>query len=222
MANIKRISLQLMTVAAISFAGVEVAQSQIPVTDGTHIATSVANQVESITKWVTQFNQLKTQITQYKQQYESITGNRNMGALFDNPLLKSALPPEWQNLVKQVKSSASYIQNRKQYPTVKGMPKTNEMYDVIATQNTVMEDLYKKSNDRITQIQSLMSKIDTAKDPAAKMDLTNRLISEQNAVQANQNLVTILQSKQKQELDAAGVAARKEYACKEFGRTTCA
>ncbi len=201
------------------FAGV--AQSQIPVTDAASISTSVANQVESIAKWTQQFNQLQQQIQQYQQQYAAITGSRGMAALLDNSALKAALPPDWQQVLTDVKKTSAYVTERGKYPTFSNAPKANAMYDVIASQNAIMSDLYGKANSRLSLIQSLTAQIDSANDPAAKADLANRLISEQNAIQANQNLVTILQSKQKQELEAAAQLAAKEHTCKEFKRSGC-
>jgi type IV secretion system protein VirB5 len=194
------------------------AHAQIPVTDAVQIGTVISNEVEQMAKWAQQFQQLQQQIQQYEQQFKAITGARGMGNLLNNPAIKTALPQDWQNLLTQVKTTAAYATNRQKYPTLPNQPKANEMYDVIASQQAVMDDLYTKTNQRVQQIQDLMGQIDSADDPAAKMDLTNRLISEQNAVQANQNLVTILQSKQQQEIQAAAEAAQKEYACKEFKR----
>ena len=208
-------------IGALVFVFAGAAQAQIPVTDVASISTSVANQVESIAKWAQQFNQLQQQITQYQQQYAAITGPRGMGALLDNTALKAALPADWQQVLTDVKKTSAYITERKKYPTFSSAPKANSMYDVIASQNALMSDLYGKANSRLSLIQSLTAQIDSANDPAAKADLANRLISEQNAIQANQNLVTILQSKQKQELEAAAQLAAKEHTCKEFKRSGC-
>ena len=197
------------------------ANAQIPVTDVAQISTTVANQVESIAKWVQQFQQMKAQIDQAKSQFESMTGSRGLGNILNNEQLKSLLPEDWQKIASDVQKTAGYLTERNKYPTVSGMPKTNAMYDLIASQNSVMNDLYGKSQSRLKQIQDLMAKIDTAADPAAKTDLTNRLISEQNSIQANQNLVAVLQSRQKAELDAAASSAAKEYGCKEFKRASC-
>lgn len=201
------------------FAGA--AHAQIPVTDIAHITTSVTNQVESISKWAMQFNQLQQQITQYQQQYSAITGSRGMGALLDNSALKAALPADWQQVLTDVKKTSAYLTERGKYPTFSNAPKANAMYDVVASQNAIMSDLYGKANSRLSLIQSLTAQIDSANDPAAKADLANRLISEQNAIQANQNLVTILQSKQKQELETAAQQATQEHTCKEFKRPSC-
>ena len=208
-------------IGALVFVFAGAAQAQIPVTDVASISTSVANQVESIAKWAQQFNQLQQQIQQYQQQYAAITGPRGMAALLDNSALKAALPADWQQVLTDVKKTSAYITERGKYPTFSNAPKANAMYDVVASQNAIMTDLYGKANSRLSLIQSLTAQIDSANDPAAKADLANRLISEQNAIQANQNLVTILQSKQKQELETAAQLAAKEHTCKEFKRSGC-
>jgi type IV secretion system protein VirB5 len=201
------------------FAGA--AQAIIPVTDAAHITTSISNQVESIAKWGQQFNQMQQQIQQYRQQYAAITSSRGMGGLLDNSALQNTLPSDWKEVLSNVKTTIAFATERGKYPTLDSRPKANAMYDVIASQNTVMDDLYSKSTKRLALIKSLTSQIDSANDPAAKADLSNRLMSEQNAIQANQNLVTILQTKQKQEMEAAGQLAAEEFSCKEFKRSGC-
>jgi type IV secretion system protein VirB5 len=207
-------------IGALVFVFAGAAHAQIPVTDGAHIATSIVNQVESIAKWTTQFGQLQQQITQSKQQLDAITGARGMGTLLNNSAMNAALPADWQLVLANIKSTGAYTTERAKYPTLANRPKTNAMYDTMAAQNAVMSDLYTKSNNRLGLIQSLTAQIDSANDPAAKADLTNRLVSEQNAIQANQNLVTILQSKQRQDMKEAGRAAQKEYLCNEFKSVT--
>lgn len=190
------------------------AHAQWAVYDYANVSTQVRHQVETLAKWKQQFEQMK-------HQYEAITGSRGIGKLFDDPRLRSALPPDWQTLVSNVRATAAYATERKKYPTFPDMPSLNAMYDVIAEQNVTMNDLYTQSSERFNQIQRLMGEIDLAKDPAAKQDLTNRLISEDNAIQASENLATILQSKQKQELENASELASKEITCKEFNHTDC-
>lgn len=206
--------------AIIAFAGSANATG-IPVVDISSITTQVMNQVETISQWVSQFNQMKQQIEQYKAMYDAVRGGRGMGVLLNNPILKQVLPEDLQKMAADVQKTVNYINERKKFPTLAGLPKTNALYDVIATQNSVMSDLYGKTQDRLKQIQSLMANIDIAEDPAAKQDLTNRLINEQNAIAANQNLVQVLQVQQRQELDIAAAAANKEFLCKEFKRATC-
>lgn len=191
-----------------------IACAQIPVTDAINIATQVTNQVESIAKWAQQAKQMQDQLN-------AMSGSRGMGGLLDNPAIRVGLPPDWQNVLASVRTSAAYATERQNYPTFTSRPRLNAMYDVVASQNVTMSDLYSKSNARLQQVQSLMGQIDSASDPAAKQDLTNRLINEQNAIQANLNLVTVLQTKQKQELEMVSQQAIKELSCKEFKRAGC-
>jgi type IV secretion system protein VirB5 len=75
------------------------AQAQVPVTDGAAIAQQIANQVETITKWKMQYDQMTSQINQMKQQYESLTGSRGLGNILNNPALREYLPADWQGAV---------------------------------------------------------------------------------------------------------------------------
>ena len=106
-------------IGALVFVFAGAANAQIPVTDIDHITTSVTNQVESISKWAMQFNQLQQQITQYQQQYSAITGSRGMGALLDNTALKAALPADWQQVLTDVKKTSAYVTERGKYPTLR-------------------------------------------------------------------------------------------------------
>ena len=195
--------------------------AQIPVTDLSLISTSVANQVESIAKWAQQFEQMRQQIQQYQQQYAAITGSRGMGQFLDNSALKTNLPPDWAQVLASVKSGSTFIAERSKYPVTAGRPSKNGLFDVMAAQSALMSDLYSKANARLSLVQGLTSQIDLASDPAAKADLSNRLLNEQNAIQANQNFVSMLQANQKLELESAAKLASKESLCKEFKRSTC-
>lgn len=192
------------------------ANAQIPVTDAAQITTNVMNHVESIAKWAQQFQQMKEQIDQARSHFESVTGSRGMGNAFNKEELTTLLPENWQNLIEDIKGSDLYKSERNKYPELPDSPKLNAMFDSQALTNATMADFFKKSQDRVKQVKDLMSKIDSASDPAAKQDLANRLANEQNAIQANQNLLNLLMARQKQEQELASSEAAKEYACSEF------
>lgn len=205
-----KLALAALTLACLTSLTPTTYAGGIPVFDGASIA-----------QWAEQLMRMNDQIHQAKAHLEAISGSRGIGELLDNPAIKSQLPKDWQKLITEIKKTESYIKERKKYPTVAGMPKTNAMYDVMASQQALMNDLYEQSVGRIQQVQDLMGQIDRASDPAAKVDLTNRLINEQNAIQAVSNLVNLLQKKQKQELEEASRQAREEFICREFQRSGC-
>lgn len=205
------------------------AQAQIPTTDVAHIATSVFNAVETMGQWASQYGQMveqiqqyQQQITQMKQQYNSITGARGMGNLLSSSnVMSNYLPDDWQNVLSNVKNSSGYKLARSKYPSYSGRPKANALYDVVASHDSSTSDMYNRASTQMSDIRSLMGQIEGASDPAAKQDLMNRLVSQQNALQGTQNLVTLLHTKQKQELEQASSEAAKEHACGEFKRSGC-
>jgi hypothetical protein len=156
--------------------------------------------VTSLAKWAQQFQHL----TQSRQQLNAMSGSRGMGSLLNNPSVNAALPADWQQRVTSVRSTAACTTERQRHPTFPKAPKATAFYDTIGEQNVTSSDLYQRSNERMTQVQSLMGQIENAEDPAAKADLTNRLVSEQNAIQANQKPISVLRDRQ-----AAGAGRSK-------------
>lgn len=195
--------------------------AQIPVTDGAQIGIHVANQVETIAKWVAQLQQLKQQYDLGKSHYDSIRGSRGMGGLLNSTGVKIALPANWDSAMNSFKSSSSFSPMRSKYPTKQDYPKFNAVYDTIVVQQLAMDDFYQKTTQRVSQVDSLTAQIDSADDPAAKADLQNRLISEQNSIQASAQMVELIKQKNIQDLDTAARAARIEFRCKEFKRSGC-
>ncbi len=97
----------------------------------------------------------------------------------------------------------------------------NALYDTRASQETTMASIYSATTARQKQVAQLLSLIDSASDPAAKADLQNRLINEQNAIQTSSQSLTAMQAKQKEEMTAAQTAANQEYICKQFKKSGC-
>lgn len=203
------------------------AHAQIPVTDGAaisaaaashaeSISTSVSQQAETVLKWVEQYKQMENQIMQAQRQFEAITGARGMGNLLNDQSLKNSLPHDWEGVLSAVKATANYTKERAKYPTDPDKPAANAMYDVLASQNTMMSDIFKQTQARLKNIEALRSIINNATDQAAKLDLANRLTSEAQEVQANQNLINVLKEKNQQDVIEADLKRRKEFLCREF------
>ena len=197
------------------------ATAQIPVTDGAQIGVHVANQIETIGKWVMQLQQLKQQYDLGKQHYESIRGARGLGGILNATGVKISLPANWSSAMNSFKYSSAFAPLRAKFPTKPDYPKYNNVYDTIVIQQLAMDDFYQKTTQRVTQVDSLMAQIDSAEDPAAKADLQNRLISEQNSIQAAAQMVELIKQKNIQDLDTAAREARIEFRCKEFKRAGC-
>jgi type IV secretion system protein VirB5 len=181
----------------------------VPVVDGKHISASVLNHLENIAKWVTQASQMAEQIAEMTKHFDAITGSRGMGGIPDQlrEQLKEVIanPPGWEEL-------------RKNYPTLEGFnaPKAAAVYDVIAKGDARLQALQEIAEKRMDQVNSLMQKIDTATDPAAKQDLANRLASEQAAIQAASSLMQVVAQKQERDVRYAQIEANREFTCQQL------
>jgi type IV secretion system protein VirB5 len=142
-------------------------------------------------------------------EFSAITGSRGMGAIPDNlrEQLKDVIanPPGWEDI-------------RKKYPDFEGLdaPKAAAVYDVIAKGDARLQGLQGLAEQRMDQVNSLMQRIDSANDPAAKQDLANRLASEQAAIQAAAALAQIVAQKQETDVRQAEVEAQREFFEKEW------
>ena len=228
----KTFSVSLVLAAGIAVSST--AFAQIPVTDGASIAQQVAAQVETIAKWKMQYDQMTSQINQMKQQYESLTGSRNLGQILNNSALRDYLPNDWQGVYDAVKSGGySGLSGRAQ-----SIFEGNKVYDLCANladsqQRTHCEaqavkgaqdkafalDAYDKAKSRLTQIDQLMAKINDTPDPKAIAELQGRIAAEQAMIQNEQTKLQLyamvaqaedkIQQQQQRELQARTWAARK-------------
>jgi type IV secretion system protein VirB5 len=177
--------------------------------------------IASITQMLQQYQVLQSQYSQLQQMTSMATGSRGLGNIFNDPSIQSQLPGDWQSVLSSVQSSPAFASERAKYPTVSTSPKANAMYDQVAAQNVTMSTYFGQATARLANIQNLMGQINLASDPAGKADLQARLINEQNAIQGTTQLLGVIRSKQKQDLDSANNAAAKELRCQEFKHTDC-
>lgn len=222
----------LVAALAITMAGA--ASAQIPVTDGASIANSIQQQIETMAKWKMQYDQMVSQIDQMKQQYQSLTGSRGLGNILNNPALRDYLPSDWQGVYDSVKTGgyaglsgrASTIYEKSKvfdscaHISVGDEKRLCEARAVKAAQDQAFAlDAYDKAKSRLSQIDSLMSKINDTSDPKAIAELQGRIAAEQAMIQNEQTKLQLyamvaqaedkIQQQQQQELEARTWAGRK-------------
>ncbi len=221
-------------VAALAIITAGTASAQIPVTDVASITTQVTNQIETIAKWKMQYDQMVGQINQMKQQYESLTGSRGLGNILNDPALRDYLPNDWQGVYDAVKTggyaglsgraSSIYSQSKVfdscAHLTVSDQKMLCEARAVKASQDQAFAlDAYDKAKSRLSQIDSLMSKINDTSDPKAIAELQGRIAAEQAMIQNEQTKLQLyamvaqaedkIQQQQQREMQARTWAARK-------------
>lgn len=193
--------LSVVGVAGWVLFGSHAARAQIPVTDGASISQGITQQIETMSKWKLQYDQMISQIDQAKQQYASLTGSRGLGNIMNDPALRNYLPADWQAVYDSVKNGG--------YNGLSGTAKTvydtNKIFDGCAhlsgnEQRLSCEaravkgsqdkgfalDAYNAAKGRINQIDQLMGKINETQDPKAIAELQGRIAVEQANIQNEQ------------------------------------
>lgn len=217
----------LVTVIAFAIP-MTVAQAQgIPVIDPALNSQTIRNQIETITQWSNQLKSMAAQYQQLQQTYQKATqtldalkGASNLGEVLD-ALPVNSISPDLADAISNVRSLANFDKYRSRYPTLADAPKMNKLFDTLAGQNATMEKVYKDTSDRLNNIKSLQSLINFARDPGDKLDLANRIATEQATVQANLNLAAAYEQISKAEADEAGRQAKKEWICQQFNESGC-
>ena len=144
-----------------------------PVIDVANLFQSVQQVVNDITQI---YNQLR-QIEQLQTQIESINGMRNLGDVFNNPLLKNHIPAEAYTYLNAINTSGYSGLNA----TAKVLRDVGMLYNCMdrngdartecqATlaqpyqQKGLLQDAMKSAAQRLEQIQSLMTQINATTD----------------------------------------------------------
>lgn len=196
------------------------AGAQIPVTDVAMNTQTQTNQAANFAKYVEQVKALERQITQAKQQYDSLTGTRNLGDVFNNPALRQYLPQQWAGLYDAAQSGdlaglSGRVQSLMSSNSSGSLP---ELSADIAARQARLAAVNKASGEagfaaamqRAEQIQKLIGSINGTQDPKAIAELQARIQGEQAAVSneiAKLQLVSMLQQAEKDALAAKADAA---------------
>ena len=205
----KKFTLRFLVTISFMF-GMYNAHAGIPVIDETNIAQSILQ----VTAWGKQFTQMQQEIT-------NTTGSRGLGLILNDPAIKPNLSANWASVVASIKASPFFAAERAKYPVLTGNPQQNTVFDLIAVNNTVVTDLFKKATGRLSQVENLLSQINSASDPASKQDLSNRLVNEQNAIASTAQLISLLKEKQLQDKEYADRLNVDAFYCREYGHSGC-
>lgn len=200
----KKLFLSVSVAAVVAVAGLGFSSpanaTGVPVVDALLNTQTQTNQAANIAKYIEQIAQLKSQLDQMKQQYESITGTRNLGEILNNPAFQNYLPQEWQDVYSKVQNggykgltgSAALIRTGNQlFDTCAkktGADKTlcERSASKAAQDKAFAVEAFDKAKDRWDQIAGLMRQINSTTDPKAIAELQARINAEGAAIQNEQ------------------------------------
>ena len=150
---------------------------------------------------IQQLSQMASQLKQMEQQYKAVTGTRNLGQILNNPALRQYLPADWQQMYDKVRaggygglsgSAATIYRQNQVYDACQYLkqPEERTLCEARAVKGAQDKafalEAYSKASERLDQINALMRKIDTTKDPKAMAELQGRISAEQAMIQNEQ------------------------------------
>lgn len=183
-------------------------RAQIPVTVTSDVPATL-NHVEQMAKWVEQLMQMKRQLSQLESTYGSLNGIRGMGALFNNVTAWKYLPPDWQQvyrdleLGKTTSLTGSIRTIRAAYSTFDKSKLSNPDGEIgrlyergwnnAGVAKGFAEDGYRQASERLASLQGLLDKIDASTDQKDVLDLQARIQAEQAMLQNEQVKLGLVQ-----------------------------
>lgn len=177
----------------------QVAHAGIPVID----ATNLAQQIQQVASWVQQYQQMTQQIQQLQQQIDSVTGSRGYSAMLNSPAFAQArrmLPQDAQTLLN-LANGGSYGNLAGSINSIKQATSTLTAADFgsqlaadqwladlnrAASNKALSQEAYNSAQQRLTNLEDLMTQISVTQDPKAIAELQGRIQVEQGLIQNEQ------------------------------------
>lgn len=208
----------------------------IPVID----VASLAQQIEQVAAWAQQYQQMTQQIQQLQQQIASTTGSRGFSSALNSPAFQQArrmLPQDAQalldlahggsygnlaNSINSIKQNTTSL-NRSNFSTQLGADQWEADLNRAASNKALSMEAYNSAQQRLSNLESLMSQISTTDDPKAIGELQARIATEQGLIQNEQakiQAMTMLVAAERQisEMQAREISVRSSGVDREVPR----
>ena len=196
------IRLKVAAAVLITLGATHARAQGIPVIDVANLVQTVQQVIHDITK----INNQIQQIRQLQTQIESINGIRNLGDVFNNPLLRNYIPAEAFTYLNAVNTSGYSGLNA----TARVLRDVGMIYncmDLTADARTqcqaalaqpyqhkgLLQDAMQTAAGRLTQIQSLMTQINATTDQKSVLEIQARIGAENALLAHEMSQVQMLQ-----------------------------
>jgi len=196
-----------IAVSAASLLYSPITNAVIPVTVDFDV-TATLNQVQNYVQYVEQVTQLENQLGQMEEDFEAITGSRGLGSTQYDDKYRSYLPDDWQSVYDSINQGgySGLTEGAKQifdqyqiYDACSDITDTNSMMAcqskvALNAQNlSYSRNAFNTAYERLNQIESLMSEINSTTDPKAISEIQGRIAVETTAVQNEQTKLEMFQ-----------------------------
>lgn len=197
-----RIPLKITAAVLISLGASGTRAQGIPVID----VANLIQTVQQVMNDITAINNQVQQITQLQNQLGSINGIRNLGNVFNNPLLRNYVPAEAYTLLNAINTSGYTGLNA----TAKALRDAGMVYNCLDLSGQartrcqaalaqpyqhkgLLQDAMKSAAGRLAQIQSLMEQINATTDQKAVQEVQARVGAENALLAHEMSQVQMLQ-----------------------------
>lgn len=183
----------LALVAALTLAAVAPANAQMATFDASqaaNVAKQLASAKEQLDQLKSTYDTVTSQLRKAEAAYDAVTGTRNLGDVFNNPLVRQYLPADMKKVYdraqqggyKGISGSVDAIL-ASELLTGSAAQRAAAIRDRerngAATLKLVGDDAYAGAKMRLEQLDQLQGKINETEDPKAIADLQARLAVEQ-------------------------------------------
>ncbi|MCP5283998.1 MAG: type IV secretion system protein [Burkholderiaceae bacterium] len=176
----------------------------IPVIDAANLAQTVQQVVHAITQIDNQIRQ----ITQLQSQLDSISGVRNLGRVFDNPLLRNYVPAQAFTVLNAVdtagygslSTTAKALRDAVMVYNCGDLPDgaaRNQCQAALAQpyqHKGLLQDAMRTAAGRLAQIDALMAQVDATDDQKAVLEIQARIGAEGALLAHEASQVQLLQA----------------------------
>lgn len=179
--------LKVAAAVLIAFGANGVRAQGIPVID----VANLVQTIQQVLDGITQINNQVQQINQLQSQINSINGIRNLGNVFNNPMLRNYVPAEAYTYFNAINTSGYSGLNA----TAKALRDVGMVYNCMDLagdartacqsalaqpyqQKGLLQDAMKSAAGRLSQIQSLMGQINATTDQKAVQEVQARIGAE--------------------------------------------
>jgi len=223
MKALKRFFVSLF-VAGSLFGG-NLAHAGIPVID----VANLAQAIQQVLSWAQQYQQMTDQYQQLQQQYQqmqqeyaALTGVRGLGDIVNNPALQQVVPSDVANVYRGINQggytgltsaaqsirSAAMIYNCADR-TGEAKTTCEAVLNTNAQTQAYQQNALNVVSQRVQQIKSLQSQINTTQDPKAIAELQARIQAENAQVTNDANRLAVLQAMADAQQQAAEQAVKE-------------
>ncbi|MCV2438582.1 type IV secretion system protein [Paucibacter sp. DJ2R-2] len=195
-------TFQLISALSAALSAAPVLAQGIPVIDVANLAQTVQQVVNDIT----QINNQVAQIQQMQQQIQASTGSRNLGTVFNNPLLKNYVPAEAYTLLN-ASDSSGYVGLS---TTAKVLRDRGMVYNCLDLNGEarnqcqarlaqpyqhkgLLQDAMRAAAGRLTQIQTLMAQVNATTDQKSVLEVQARIGAENALLSHEMSQIQMLQ-----------------------------